>query len=111
MSVSALQADDLNAPCGWSLKVAQQFLPPQNIFATPTGRAVLALMLASKLHTTVRGAHGGGFAGTTLNFVPKRSLDSFVKEMEAVFGAHSCNVLTSARWAPPASGLAVRSDI
>ena len=37
--------------------------------------------------------HGGGFAGTTLNFVPKRGLDSFVKEMEAVFGAHSCNVL------------------
>ena len=31
--------------------------------------------------------HGGGFAGTTLNFVPKRSLDSFVKEMEAVFGS------------------------
>ena len=28
-----------------------------------------------------------------VHHVPKRSLDSFVKEMEAVFGAHSCNVL------------------
>ena len=37
--------------------------------------------------------HGGGFAGTTLNFVPLRHLDVFIKDMEAVFGAHSCNVL------------------
>ena len=37
--------------------------------------------------------HGGGFAGTTLNFVPQKRLDSFVAEMEAVFGAHSCNIL------------------
>ena len=37
--------------------------------------------------------HGGGFAGTTLNFVPQKSLASFVAGMEAVFGQHSCNIL------------------
>ena len=37
--------------------------------------------------------HGGGFAGTTLNFVPTKELPSFVKEMESVFGQHCCNVL------------------
>ena len=37
--------------------------------------------------------YGGGFAGTTLNFVPTKELNSFVKEMESVFGQHCCNVL------------------
>ena len=55
----------------------------------------LALMLAE---TKLKGkgawrVHGGGFAGTTLNFVPMQELDGFIQEMEAVFGAHSCNVL------------------
>ena len=55
----------------------------------------LALMLAeNKLKG--KGAwrvHGGGFAGTTLNFVPQKELKAFVRDMEAVFGAHSCDVL------------------
>ena len=95
--VSALQADDLNAFLRLVIESGRSsFCYLQNIFATPDRQELsLALMLAeSKLHKD--GAwrvHGGGFAGTTLNFVPKRSLDSFVKEMEAVFGAHSCNVL------------------
>jgi len=37
--------------------------------------------------------HGGGFAGTTLNFVPNEMVDDFVCQMEAVFGARSCFVL------------------
>ena len=37
--------------------------------------------------------HGGGFAGTTLNFVPQKELDGFLKEMSAVFGERSCQVL------------------
>ena len=95
--VSALQTDDLNAFFRLVIESGRSsFCYLQNIFATPDRQELsLALMLAeSKLHKD--GAwrvHGGGFAGTTLNFVPKRSLDSFVKEMEAVFGAHSCNVL------------------
>ncbi len=68
----------------------------QNIFSKPSAQELaLALMLAaSKLEG--RGAwrvHGGGFAGTTLNFVPQKELAGFVRDMEAVFGHHSCNVL------------------
>lgn len=37
--------------------------------------------------------HGGGFAGTTLNFVPLNQLNAFVEEMSGVFGKHSCSVL------------------
>lgn len=72
------------------------FMYLQNVFSKPTGQELsLALMLAaSKLRG--KGAwrvHGGGFAGTTLNFVPQKELSGFVREMEAVFGARSCNVL------------------
>ncbi|MDD2418234.1 MAG: galactokinase family protein [Oscillospiraceae bacterium] len=37
--------------------------------------------------------HGGGFAGTTQNFVPGELLDSFCSVMEGVFGKNSCHVL------------------
>ena len=37
--------------------------------------------------------HGGGFAGTTLNFVPQKQLDEFVAVMEGAFGHHCCHVL------------------
>ncbi len=37
--------------------------------------------------------HGGGFAGTTQNFVPTALLDSFRSSMESVFGKGSCHVL------------------
>jgi len=68
----------------------------QNIFATNQSEEVaLALMLADR-KLKGKGAwrvHGGGFAGTTLNFVPQKELDGFVKEMSAVFGEGSCTVL------------------
>jgi len=69
----------------------------QNIFATADRQELsLALMLAESKLSGVGAwrVHGGGFAGTTLNFVPADMLDSFVKEMETVFGQHSCNVLS-----------------
>ena len=37
--------------------------------------------------------HGGGFAGTTLNFVPNDMVNDFVKRMEYVFGDRACFVL------------------
>jgi len=37
--------------------------------------------------------HGGGFAGTTLNFVPRGTLPGFVRGMEAIFGAGCCHEL------------------
>lgn len=38
--------------------------------------------------------HGGGFGGTTQNFVPEDKLEAFRTLMEGVFGAGSCHVLT-----------------
>lgn len=37
--------------------------------------------------------HGGGFAGTTLNFVPQGDMKRFISTMEGVFGPRSCHVL------------------
>ncbi len=72
------------------------FMYLQNIYARDNQQELsLALMMAAaKLMD--KGAwriHGGGFAGTTLNFVPQKEVNSFVRDMEAVFGNHSCNVL------------------
>ena len=68
----------------------------QNTSASPAHQELcLALMLAEQL-LAGKGAwrvHGGGFAGTTLNFVPTDMLDDFIQKMEAVFGNDSCNVL------------------
>ena len=72
------------------------FMYLQNVFARPEEQGLsLALALAEEM-LEGRGAwrvHGGGFAGTTLNFVPTDLLDGFVTRMEAVFGAGSCHVL------------------
>ncbi len=68
----------------------------QNIYATSDRQEMsLALMLADRM---LRGkgawrVHGGGFAGTTLNFVPTKDLDAFVAQMQAVYGERSCQVL------------------
>ena len=68
----------------------------QNVYPAG-GRQPLSLALAMAA-TMLRGkgawrVHGGGFAGTTLNFVPNEMTDEFVRRMEGVFGAHSCFVL------------------
>ena len=55
----------------------------------------LALALAQTV-LTGRGAwrvHGGGFGGTTQNFVPLDKLDEFRTLMENTFGEGSCHVL------------------
>ena len=68
----------------------------QNTYATPDRQEItLALMMAEQL-LSGKGAwriHGGGFAGTTLNFVPVALLPGFVREMNAVFGANAATVL------------------
>ncbi len=56
----------------------------------------LALFMAELLLKDCGGAwrvHGGGFGGTTQNFVPLTQLDTFRTEMEKVFGEGSCHVL------------------
>ena len=55
----------------------------------------LALALAQSL-LKGRGAwrvHGGGFAGTTLNFVPQDLIPAFIATMENSFGADCCFIL------------------
>ena len=68
----------------------------QNVYARVSDQSLcLALALAER-RLEGKGAwriHGGGFAGTTLNFVPQAELAAFVAEMEACFGAGCCHVL------------------
>ena len=95
--VDALKNDDLEA--FFQLIIASgrsSYCYLQNIFAKSDRQELsLGLMLAEQKLTGIGAwrVHGGGFAGTTLNFVPLKNLDSFVSEMEAVFGEHSCNII------------------
>ena len=95
--VEALRADDLPTFLQNVVESgASSAMYLQNIYASSDAQEVaLALMLADQ-KLRGKGAwriHGGGFAGTTLNFVPVRELDSFVAEMQGVFGERSCQVL------------------
>ncbi len=56
----------------------------------------LALCLSERL-LAGKGAyrvHGGGFAGTIQTFVPQEMVKEYVGQMEAVFGAGSCHLLS-----------------
>lgn len=68
----------------------------QNIYADYRDQSLgLALCLAGGM-LEKDGAwriHGGGFAGTTLNFVPLEQVPAFVDMMERAFGKDSCKVL------------------
>ncbi len=95
--VQALRQDDLPAFLeGINASGQSSMMYLQNIYATPDRQEItLALMIAQQL-LAGKGAwriHGGGFAGTTLNFVPTAMLADFVSEMESVFGQGSATVL------------------
>ena len=68
----------------------------QNVFADNRDQSLsLALCMAEEL---LRGdgawrIHGGGFAGTTLNFVPLNRIREFVETMQRAFGNDACKVL------------------
>lgn len=68
----------------------------QNVYTPGANQPLsIALAIASEMLRD-RGAwrvHGGGFAGTTLNFVPNDMVEEFVNQMEAVFGTNCCFVL------------------
>lgn len=72
------------------------FMYLQNVYAMGGDQGLsLALCLAEDL-LAGKGAwrvHGGGFAGTTLNFVPLDEVGHFVDVMDGVFGEGSCKVL------------------
>ena len=95
--VAALRADDLPAFLDAITESGRSsYMYLQNVYATPQEQGLsLALALAEKL-LRGRGAwrvHGGGFAGTTLNFVPHDLLNRFVSTMEGFFGPGSCHAL------------------
>jgi galactokinase len=64
--------------------------------ATSSNQEIPLALEMSRRMLEGRGAwriHGGGFAGTTLNFVPVEETDRFVEQMEKVFGRGACKVL------------------
>ena len=72
------------------------FMYLQNVFADNRDQSLsLALCMADELlhNDGAWRIHGGGFAGTTLNFVPLEQVDEFVKVMENTFGEGACKVL------------------
>ncbi len=69
----------------------------QNLYSAsaPTEQAIPLGIMLSKRVLAGKGAvrvHGGGFAGTIQAFVPTSQAETYVAEMEKVFGAGSCYV-------------------
>jgi len=95
--VAALKNDDLQEFFRLIIESGRSsYCYLQNIFATSERQELALGLMLSEQKLTGIGAwrvHGGGFAGTTLNFVPQKKVEAFVRDMEAVFGAHCCNIL------------------
>ncbi len=96
-AVSALRADDIelffkqiiaSGESSWML--LQNVYTDARMQPLSLALALAASMLAGKGAWRV---HGGGFAGTTLNFVPCGMVKTFVSQMESAFGANCCAVL------------------
>ena len=96
--VAALDRNDLFAFM-WEIICSgrSSYMYLQNVYAHNDDQSLsLALAMAEHLLLEKDGAwriHGGGFAGTTLNFVPTAELKHFIETMEAAFGEHCCHVL------------------
>ncbi|MBR2405692.1 MAG: galactokinase [Clostridia bacterium] len=98
--VAALENDDFTAFCRLVIDSGHSsFEYLQNIYSNADVR-FQGLSLALALAQRVLGGegacrvHGGGFGGTTQNFVPTHKVPEFVKTMEAVFGEGSCHILS-----------------
>ncbi len=68
----------------------------QNVFADNRDQSLSLALCMAEEQLRGEGAwriHGGGFAGTTLNFVPTEKVNDFVAVMENAFGKDSCKVL------------------
>ena len=95
--VAALENDDLKAFFKEIIASGHSsFMYLQNVYAKNTDQSLsLALAMAEDMlgDDGAWRIHGGGFAGTTLNFVPQDKLDGFIAAMETAFGPHCCHVL------------------
>ena len=96
--VAALDRNDLFAFM-WEIICSgrSSYMYLQNVYARTDDQSLsLALAMAEHMLIDKDGAwriHGGGFAGTTLNFVPAGELKHFIETMETAFGEHCCHVL------------------
>ncbi len=95
--VAALDHDDLQAFFKDVIASGRSsFMYLQNVYARPNEQELsLGLALAEDFLKD-NGAwrvHGGGFAGTTLNFVPMDQVPAFTELMESAFGQHCCHQL------------------
>ncbi len=72
------------------------FMFLQNVYSDWKNQELSLALALSEKWLKGKGAwrvHGGGFAGTTLNFVPTERLTHFTENMQGVFGPHSCQTL------------------
>ncbi len=97
--VAALENNDFTAFCDLIIESGHSsFEYLQNIYAgdnVQKQEISLALALAQRV-LAGKGAwrvHGGGFGGTTQNFVPVELVKEFTETMESVFGEGSCHTL------------------
>ena len=95
--VESLDRDDLGA-FFWEIVCSgrSSYMYLQNVYARVEDQSLcLALALAENQLLNKGGwrIHGGGFAGTTLNFVPAGQLQQFIDTMEGAFGERCCHVL------------------
>jgi galactokinase len=68
----------------------------QNIYAGDDEQGLAIALNAAEEILQGQGAwrvHGGGFAGTTLAFVPNELLDTYVVKMDSIFGEGAAAVL------------------
>lgn len=75
----------------------------QNIYVNSSEQPMTLALARARSILDGRGAcrvHGGGFAGTTLNFVPRDLLEEFIKGMDELFGTGCCHVLDVRREGP-----------
>ena len=92
----ALKSDNLQT----FLKLVQQsgdssIILLQNLYSisNPTNQELLLGITVSKKILEEKGAvrvHGGGFAGTIQAFVPNEKLESYMQQMNKLFGKDSC---------------------
>lgn len=95
--VEALEAGDIEAFFENIIASGQSsFMFLQNIFVDFSEQPLSLALCLSRQWLENKGAwriHGGGFAGTTLNFVPTKDVECFAKKMEKVYGRHACSIL------------------
>jgi len=70
----------------------------QNVYAQkrPQEQSLAIVLSMAEFMLQGKGAwriHGGGFAGTTLNFVPQGEIARFIETMESIFGPRCCHIL------------------